>query len=112
MGIRAPTPMPSIQVEPIEDKFQDTEDSTNAARKLLFNTDEPSLVVVVQGNRSLRAGKSLEYFPLTLKDGVKVEKLCSTAIADHKEMWSSALIGYVIRGMPAFKKMLKFVYVV
>lgn len=65
---------------------------------------------VVKGNREQQIRLKLDYFPLVMKDGMKVVKLNSQKIAEQNRKWSLALIGYVIGGNPTFKEMLKFAY--
>ncbi|XP_019227734.1 PREDICTED: uncharacterized protein LOC109209025 [Nicotiana attenuata] len=52
----------------------------------------------------------LKFYPLVVKDGVKVAKLNPKEIEEQCKKWKTTLIGYVLGGNPSFKEMLKFVY--
>ncbi|XP_019257861.1 PREDICTED: uncharacterized protein LOC109236096 [Nicotiana attenuata] len=102
-----------ITKTPADPAPNETEMAT-AARKLTFSTSigisKPTLVAVVQGNRSIQQGLKLNYYPPIVKDGRKIVRLNLIEVEEQKRKWRTSLIGYVIGGSPQFKEMLKFVH--
>ncbi|KAK4352978.1 hypothetical protein RND71_028496 [Anisodus tanguticus] len=117
------TPIPKegeIRAEHIEEEPE----GSNAVQKLTFSvglqatppttevirTTPPPATEVVQVNRQIQNGMNLNYFPPAIKDGRIVVKINPHELAFECEKWKNALICHVLRGIPSFKDMLKFVY--
>ncbi|XP_059285124.1 uncharacterized protein LOC132038477 [Lycium ferocissimum] len=81
-----------------------------AEKERLPEKAKPSMVDVLRENISFHQGMKLNYYPLILKEEVKVAKLNVSEIDTEIEKWNHSLVGYVIGGNPLFKEMLKFAY--
>ncbi|XP_019239612.1 PREDICTED: uncharacterized protein LOC109219599 [Nicotiana attenuata] len=55
----------------------------------------------------MEQGMQLKFYPLVIKDGVKLVKLNLNEVEQQCQQWKNALIGSVIGGNPTFKEMLK-----
>lgn len=84
--------------------------NVKAKKERFTTTAKPTSIDVLQGNKFLHQGLTLDYIPPTFEEEVEVDKLKMGKIESESLKWKHALIRYVFGEIPQFKKMLKFVY--
>lgn len=96
-----------VQLGSIQQKNRDP-----ASRRLQFSEAETSnhpTPINEAEQRNRNEGKSLNYVPPMLKNGVLTVKIEEEDIKDHVKTWESALIGFVVGETPTVNYMENFV---